>query len=201
MEWTKIFAVNTSRTLPAGEADIWYKELCEEVQGFKQRADRINDDEIAAAIRWAYSDKYPGSLPQNKFDITKNVLRKWIQAYRGHNRCNPDGSGKAAAQRARNIDLFNSLKEQIKNETDPCKIWDLICTPSVQDGFKDKVYSILECWAFDCHPEWRRPEEYIASKWKPVHEGMKAVSEHMKDDPSREKDPRYRLGSTGRRHR
>ena len=196
MEWPKIFAVNTSRTLEEGEAFAWYQELCDDIPDFKEQGEKANDDEIVGAIRWAYSENNPNPPTKKKFDLTKNDIRKWVLTARCIGRGAADTSKHDRCRR-----IFDELKAAITLETDPCKIWDLICTPRVEDGFKDKVYSVLEVHAIREHPEWHRPAQYIADKFKDIREAMEQVSDHMKEDPGNDKDPRYDIGKEGWKHR
>lgn len=188
MNWTKVFAVNTSRTLHQDEADLWYKDLCQEVRGFDRGNDAANDAEIAAAIRYAYRPDSDLKRPKNKFDITKNDLRHWIFTRREEQGAN-DFDPEKAAKRKRLIERFDDIKRQIREESDPCKIWDLICSPMVEEGFSSKVYPILETYAMQVHPEWTRPHEYIASKWKAVREAMNQTAENMRDVPGEDEIP------------
>lgn len=51
-----------------------------------------------------------------------------------------------------NQQTLESLKLAIRDETDPARIWDLVCQPS---AYLD--CSILEDYAMNVHPGWRRP--------------------------------------------
>ena len=198
MQWPRVLSVNTGRDLKMSISDMWYAELCKDLSELQLNTDEQNDELICAAIRWAHRDGSTMADVRNKFDLDKNDLRKWVQAYQGHAKCSGEDK---VARRQRNAQLLDDLKQAISEETDPCRIWDLICTPRVQDGFKDKVYSYLECYVIEVHPDWQRPEEYIASKWDAVKAAMAGVAEHVHDEPRKERDNHFKIGREGSKTR
>ena len=183
MNWTKLFNANTGRMLHDDEAALWYKNLCSEIQGFAGADLSANDLELCTAIRYAFR---PGSgikMPQKKFDFTKNHLRLWVETRRQDLNLGDRDPAKEA-RRQRLIKKLDSIKDAIAEESDPRRIWDLICSPQVEEGFNNNVFAYLERFAIETHPGWERPLDYMVEKMREVEEAYNRSKAAMHDAPN-----------------
>ena len=187
MQWPKLLSVNSGRNLNKDESAMWYVELCHALDWFRDRDDSANDDELCMAIRWAFSDKNPNPPSKGKWDLSKNDLQRWVETARASGATSKVNSERREQCRK----LLDDIKARIREETDPCRLWDLICEPRIEDGFKEKVYSYLECYVIEVHPDWERPGEYIASKWREVRDAMNQMIDNIHDKPYEDNDPRF----------
>jgi len=182
MEWPGVFYMNTGRQLTKPEADLWYRELQEQdIRDFRENIDSENDKTICNAIRSYYSTDNQARTkykPKRRFDLTKNDLRIWICIWKGKSAVNEQTDKERDREALRQ--QLRYLKDQIARETDPIKLWDLICTPEEEDGWKAPIYKHLEDYVRHCHPEWERPTAHIAKLLSELVDAASGVASSIK---------------------